>query len=118
MAKSIALTASEYTVVQDITLWKGEAPTLTFTLSPVVDATLWTVTFTVKRRATDAAALVSIGGTITSGPSGIFTIALTSVQTKTTLGVGLFAYDVQRTNAGSENVLSVGRLVIKQESLN
>lgn len=118
MAKTLSLTASEQTTVNDITLWKGEAPTLSFQLSPSVDATLWTGTLTVKRKATDAAALLSVAVTITDGPNGRFTAALTSTQTKTTLGVGVFAYDIQRTNSGSETVLSVGRLVIKQESLN
>ena len=47
----------------------------------------------------------------------LFTVALTSTQTKTTLGVGLFTYDVQRTTSGSETVLSTGRFVIKQEVL-
>lgn len=118
MAKTLTLTASEQTIVNDLMVYKGEAPTLSFTMSPVVDITGWTLTMTVKRVGTDTSALVSVAGTIVSGTNGTFTVALTSTQTKTTLGIGLFAYDVQRTNSGSETVLSVGRLVIKQESLN
>ena len=118
MAKTIALAASEATILNDLKIYKGEAPTFSFTMSPVVDITGWTISMTVKRKGTDTSALLSVSGTIVNGPAGTFTVALTTTQTKTTLGVGQFAYDIQRTTSGSENVLSIGRVSVRQESLN
>lgn len=82
------------------------------------DITGWTVHGTIRANATDAAALVGPAVcTHVSEAGGILKFALTSTQTKTTLGVGTFAYDVQRVDAGAESVLSVGALRVRQEVL-
>lgn len=117
MAKTLALTASTQTTQNDITVYRGEAATLTFTMTPVVDITGWLISMVVKRKWVDSSALLNMSGTVTNGPNGVFTVDITNNQIKTTLGVGLFAYDVQRTTSGSETVLSIGRFVVKQSSL-
>lgn len=82
------------------------------------DITGWTIHATVRANATDAAALVGPAACAhTSELGGIFRFSLTSTQTKTTLGVGVFAYDIQRVDAGSESVLSIGELTVLQEVL-
>lgn len=94
--------------------YKGEAFTPTFTMSPVEDITGWTVVGTVKRHSSDAVALLTISGSITDASGGVFIVSFTAANT-TTLGPGTFAYDVWRTNAGSEAVLSIGILEVMPE---
>ena len=78
----------------------------------------WTITLTIRSNANDAATVLSVTpATITSAAGGIFALSLTSTQTKTTLGVNTFAYDVQRVDAGFESVLSIGELFVGQEVL-
>lgn len=103
--------------LNDISCYKGEAVALTFTMTPLTDITGWTIAFTVRNNATDAVALLSKAATLTTPLSGIFTVNLTSTETKTTLGTGTFAYDAQRTDPASEAVLSIGTLDIVQEVL-
>lgn len=75
----------------------------------------WTITFTLSADTDDAtAALVTktigSGITIVSASAGTFTIALTSADTNQT--PGKYVYDVRRTNAGFETVLTKGTLII------
>lgn len=104
-------------VANDITFYKGEAVALVFTMTPTTDITGWTIVMTIRNNATDSVTLLSVTGVLTTPASGIFTLSLTSAQTKTTLGVGTFAYDIQRTDAASEAVLSIGSLFVTQEVL-
>lgn len=104
--------------VQDISFYLGEAVTLTFTMDPVESVAGWNVKLTVKNDATDADAdkLLQVSGTLTDALNGEFQFAVTHAQT-VALGVGQYAYDVQRVDNGSEVVLSIGTLYVTQEVL-
>lgn len=100
----------------NITCFKGEAVVFTFTMSPTTDITGWHISFTLKANAPDSVTLLTVAGVITApAASGIFTISMTHAQTN--IAVGAYAYDVQRTDSGSEAVLSIGHLNIVQEVL-
>ena len=104
--------------INDIEFYKGEAIALVFTMTPLTDITGWTIEMNVKYDATDTAVLLTIAATITTAAAGIFTVNLTSAQTKTlytSAGGRPLAYDVQRTDAAAEAVLSIGSLSILQE---
>ncbi len=101
--------------INNVSCYKGEA--VTITAAPLVQTNItgWTLLATFKEKPGDNAALLTVPGVITDAPNGIFTVSLTSTQTKTTLGTGLLYWDIFRTNAGSETALSVGRFEIKQD---
>jgi hypothetical protein len=101
-------------IINNISVYKGEAVTLSFTMSPVVDLTGWRIGLTVKNNQTDTGSIYT--ATTTSGSTGgAFSFNLPSTTTLTDLGVGVFAYDVQRTDTGNEAVLSIGNLTVAQE---
>lgn len=103
--------------INNLEIFKGEAPTLNFTMSPVVDITGWTITMTIRVNANDAAVvLTKTPATIILAAAGTFKFTLSSAETKA-LSVGNYAYDIQRVDAGSESVLSIGDLAIIQEVL-
>jgi hypothetical protein len=100
----------------DISVYKGETVTLNFTMTPVVDITGWSIVFTLKKNQTDAAALVTVNATITSGVNGTFAVKLTGgIGGQTFRRADTYQYDVQRTDAGFEAVLSIGAFAILQE---
>jgi hypothetical protein len=80
------------------------------------DITGWNISLTLKRAATDAAALLTQAATIVSAIGGIYRVTLTKAQTNRQ--AFQYAYDVQRTDAGSEAVLSIGTFTVQQEVLN
>lgn len=101
--------------INNISIFKGEAVVINFTMSPVTDITGWTIKMTIRDNANDAATVLSVDGVIILAAAGTFKFTLTSVQTKIT--VGNYAYDVQRIDASGESVLSIGTLSIVQEVL-
>ena len=102
--------------VNNFAPYKGERIVINFTMTPLTDISGWAMQFTLKRKATDAAAVLTQAAVITSAAQGQFSVSLTKVQTN--LPAGEYAYDVQRIDAGSEAVLSVGLFTIQQEVLN
>lgn len=102
--------------LNNVGCYLGEAIALTFTIKPLTDITGWTIKLTIKNNATDVGQLLQVAAVLTTPASGIFTCSLTHAQTLT-LGVGTYAYDVQRTDSGSEAVLSIGSLTVSQEVL-
>ena len=101
----------------NISIFKGEAITLTFTMSPVTDIVGWTITFTLRVNANDSVAVLTKtpATIVVPSTSGVFTFSLTHANTN--LASGAYAYDVQRVDAGSEAVLSIGFFTIYQEVL-
>lgn len=97
-------------VLQDITTYKAQATTLNFTMSPVTDITGWTIVFTLKQAITDASAVLTLSATIVSAAAGTFKVVMTKAHL--TKPPGVYVYDVQRTDSGSETVLSIGSFVI------
>lgn len=90
-----------------ISIFRGEDLDLNFTLDPAEDITGWTIVFTAR---TDSGVLTK-PGTVVDGPNGKFDVTLDDVDTD---GVkpGHYAYDVWRTDTGSERVLAIGTLKI------
>lgn len=101
--------------LNNIKIYKGEAIAATFTIAPVADITAWTILFTLKRNQTDPVPLLSKACSVVSGPLGTFSLALTKAET--TQDAAAYAYDIQRTDVGSEAVLSIGSFTIQQEVL-
>ena len=98
----------------DITIYEKEDAVLTFTMAPVVNITGWTISFTVATDVTSSTALLTKTGAVTNGPSGIFTVTLTSTDTGTTLaGDTTYNWCVRRTDSGNVTLLALGQLKIK-----
>jgi len=103
-------------VRNDIEFFRGEAISLSFTMTPTTDITGWTITLTIRINANDPAfVLQKTPASLTTPASGIFSFALASTETR--LLVGKYAYDVQRVDSGSEATLSIGNMTVKQEVL-
>jgi hypothetical protein len=108
--------------LQNLTLYQGEAAVFTFTLNPVVNLTGWAITFTVTPGLGNTTVLiqktVGAGVTLTNPSGGTFTVQLASGDTNAAdrvPGAGLFAYDLWRTNAGSETLLFTGMFFVLPE---
>lgn len=99
--------------------FSGEAVVLTF--SPGEDTSIsgWTLVFTVRaRRDPDLDTLLTKSTTastitITDAAAGVFTLTLTAAQTLA-LGPGRYAFDVWRTDSGSEKPLILGTFTVEQ----
>jgi hypothetical protein len=86
-----------------------------FTLTPLLDVTGWTISFTLKD---------SLGGntqtgfpttaTIVDGPRGRFRVSIPSSATSS-IPVGRYVWDVRRTDSGNRATLADGYLDLKQE---
>lgn len=105
----------------NLSCYKGEAVVQPFThvvqgTTTPVDITGWTIVFTLKRRGWDTTALLTIPAQIVSGPAGTYTVSLSHAQTNG-LSPDTYAYDIQRTDPGSEVVMSIGTFTITQEVL-
>lgn len=101
-----ALWSDDLVIRTDFNVLKGEAPTFRFTASPAVDITGRTIVMYVSRDGEQRGQaanvpLVTVNGAIVTAATGIFTTTLTSDQTKTTLGVGRWRYDVWFTDTGA-----------------
>lgn len=107
------------TAQNDLLCYKGEAVEFDFTqklLGTPEDISAWTIVLTAKAKATDAVPKFTASATIVAGPSGTYKVTLTSTQTN--IPAGAYAYDIWRTDTGSECVLSIGALVIQQDVRN
>jgi hypothetical protein len=97
-------------------IYKGEAVTISWTMLPVTDITGWHFKLTLRVNANDAAIALSATPAVTNASGGVFAVTLSHADTNA-LGVGTFAYDVQRTDGGGEAVLSIGVISVLQEVL-
>lgn len=92
-----------------ITIYRGEAVELTFTMSPVEDIGGWTILFTIRVAGSpDIQVSAVVSG---DGSTGIFTVDLSAAVTGT-LTAGTYEYDAWRTDTDSERVLAVGSFVV------
>lgn len=114
--------AAKATIGASDNLFVGEDKSLVFTVvdtaGVAVNITGWTLSWTLKRRATDAAALITktTGGggiALTTPVSGICTVTIEDTDTDP-LGPLSGVHELKRTNAGSEAVLSYGTLELKR----
>ena len=98
----------------DINCYETEDITLTFTMTPVVNITGWTISMTVAISTDSPTALLTKTGTVTDAPGGVFTVPLTSADTGTTLLVNTtYSWAVRRTDSGNITLLASGNLKIK-----
>lgn len=105
----------------NLQIYKGEAVTLPFKqviagTTTGEDITGRTYVLTVRNRAGDTATVLTKTATITSPTTGDYQFALTHAET-VALAAGPYAYDIQRTDAGSETVVSIGAFEVLQEVL-
>ena len=105
----------------DITIYKGEDVVQPF--HQVVEGTTtdvniagWTITLTVRTTPTATQTLLSKAASITNASQGRYQFHLAHADT-VALHASAYHYDVQRTDGGSEAVLSIGRLTVTQEVL-
>lgn len=101
--------------ITHLTVFKGSAVVLRFTMDPVEDISGWTIALTVKRKATDTADVLSKVASVEDGAGGVFTVSLDHDELD--LPARVYQYDVQRIDNGSEGVLSIGQFIVAQEVL-
>jgi hypothetical protein len=106
-----------------LVVYKGAAVSLACTMWTDSTKTVaqsivgWTLVFTLRRRATNAdPALLTIPAVPVNAAAGTYAIPFTHAQLNA-LTAGVYAYDIQRTDAGSESPVAVGRFQVKQEVL-
>lgn len=115
-ARSIALTWTLPAIPVNAQVYKKEAATLTFTAAAVTSMSAWTITFNLKQYHGDTSALLTITPTITDSTNGVFTVALTTTHTGTTMGtIQSYPFDVWRTDSGSETLLAFGLVTLLEE---
>lgn len=98
-------------VVTSITIYRGETPTISFTMVPPRDITGWVISFTVAKNYNNPNKLFQVTAINTNGPAGLFDVILTEVQTD--IEPGTYVYDVWRVDPGNLRILSVGTFEIK-----
>lgn len=101
-------------VVQDITMYKGAEMQFNFTLqAPLPPGGIggWTILFTVAKKANSASKLISRAATVTDPTLCIFQVALDADDTDE-LKPATYFYDVWRTDADEEQVMSIGNFVL------
>ena len=115
-ARSISLTWTLPACPASAVVYRKEAATLTFTAAATTAITAWTIVATIKRSHNDTSALVSPTTAITDGTNGVFTVALTTTQTGTTMATPQsYPFDVWRTDSGSETMLAFGLITLLEE---
>jgi hypothetical protein len=96
---------------QTIEIGRGDAGTLNFSYSPVVDITGYTITFSVaKVRGGTEKLFPQVAASVISGPAGTFRVLLTTQHTNQPHGT--YYWDASRTDSGQEQVIARGPFVI------
>jgi hypothetical protein len=79
-----------------------------------IDISLATITFTMKRRASDLTTAIQKEAVITNGPSGLATLTLTSADTD--IDIGEYCYDFQyESGTGAITTLLADTLEVLQD---
>jgi hypothetical protein len=101
-------------------VYRGTAPTLRFTLSPVVSGGIggWTTQFSARRTAVDADPLIlAVAGVVYDPTLCIIDVPLTKAQTLA-LAQRLYTVSLERTDAGAEDLLALGSMNVILNILN
>lgn len=99
--------------LQTLLVYRGERVSVTFTMTPAESIAGWTLVFTVAAAFDQAPPkLLTVTPTIVDGPNGVLRVDLTAAQTAG-LAVGHYAFDLWRTNPGSEEVLALGAFLVE-----
>src|SRR5262245_6093723 len=110
---------------QTLTVRRGQDAVVTVTMTPVVNVTGYGLRFAVRRYpgGTDLPAVltkdtVTGGVVITNGPGGVFDVVLGDDDTESPLlPAGRYAWDVWRTDPGSESQLCGGDFFVLERPL-
>ena len=98
-------------VDQTITVYRGQAVVLNFTMSPVENIAGWTLMFTVTKATNKSIKLLGpLAMTVVNGPAGTFQLALTEEQLD--LKPAIDRFDVWRTDEGLEDPKAIGSFVV------
>lgn len=100
----------------NFSFYKGEDIVVNVSIIPVVNITGWSLKFTMRKTLDILPILITktTGGggiTITNGPGGIFTITINDADTSSA-DVGQYLFDIQRTDAGGAQVLTIGNVTL------
>jgi len=93
-----------------LTIYRGEDVTLPWDIDE--DITGWAISLDVNATTQDATPTLTVSATITDAATGYCDVTLTDTQTET-LAVGVWYYELSRTNSGAESVLAQGRLTVR-----
>lgn len=112
-AAPIRKASDRMSISSHLTFFRGEDITLDFQMSPPIDISGWTITFTA---ADGLGGTVQITKTATSsdGPRGRFRVVLASADTAA-LDPGRYVWDVRRTDSGNRATLADGYLDLRRE---
>ena len=98
-------------VDQTITVYRGEAVTLNFTMDPVEDITTWTLYLTITRGSNKTVKVLGpMLMTIVNGAAGTFRRILTEEQLD--IFPTTYRFDVWRTDEGLEQPKAIGDFII------
>lgn len=101
-------------VVQSITVYRGETPTLHFRMSPKKDITGWVISFTVSNGYNNPNKLFQVTAVAVNAPNGLFDVILTELHTN--IDPGNYVYDVWRIDPGNLRILSVGEFKLEKDA--
>ena len=97
-------------------IWRGEDILLTFTRTDAATIATWTISFRLKKNHGDADPALTIAGTlVSSGTTGVFTVALTAAQTAA-LSLQGYLFDCVRTDSGSAQTMAIGLVNVLEEA--
>jgi hypothetical protein len=102
----------------NFTVFKDTDALLTDSLSPATNITGWTLAMTARKQYGGDVVIgknTSNGMTITNAAAGVFTVAILDTDTEN-LATGAYVYNVLRTDAGAETLLSEGILNLRPTS--
>ena len=101
---------------QTITIYRGEAPVLNFTMAPVPVGGIagWTLLFTVAKQRNSTTKLITVTPVLISGPLGTFRATLTPAMVDITPDT--YFFDVWRMDSGYEEVIASGPFVISGDA--
>jgi hypothetical protein len=97
---------------QNFTCYRGQDLVITNTITGQ-NITGWTLAATFRNRTSGVS--LTVDGTVTNGAGGVCTVTLTDEQTGA-FATGQYDWSLWRTDAGSENPLSVGTMTVVSTS--
>lgn len=106
----------------DFQFERGQAITIVQSLASPQSILGWTFSFTVRSSPTSSTALItktsSDGISVIDAINGAWSISLSASDTSssTTMPAGTYYWHTERTDSGSETVLSYGKMLITEKS--
>ena len=112
--RNIYLNACPYNAfTSHFSMTRGEDVTLNVNMTPPVDITGWTLTFTIMTTLAGSNVYTATP-TIIDGPRGNMTVAINHANTNTAT-VGRYVWDIRREDSGAWTSIADGTLDLRQE---